>query len=90
MKSSLQNFVDGLKLDYKKKYVNDECIIDLPNDAEFSNVFTQFCNNDEFTLQEGSISTEDNLMYIFYTDWFEIRFTADFVKNIYRITIGER
>lgn len=88
--NSLQEFVNSLKLNYEGKYVGNECVIELPDDSAFSNIFTQFCNDDNFELQEGSISTEDNLMYIFYTEWFELRFTADFIKDIYRITIGER
>lgn len=86
----MEEFINSLNLPFTGKYGAGEYIITLNNSNDFSDLYNIISTNNEFHLDETSITTDNNAMFLFFTDDYEIRITADFQKDIYRAIIGER
>ena len=88
MKPEMSDFIDNLGLPKSGVFSNNQYIVDLKDDHQFSNLYTKL----SFSLDESdsSITTPDNIYYEFYNDWFNVSISANFVKNIYRLVVEER
>lgn len=88
MKPEMNDFINDLELPKSGKFSNNQYIVELKDDNQFSNLYTKL----SFSLDESdsSITTPDNVYYEFHNDWFNVNISADFVKDIYRLVVEER
>lgn len=87
---NIVKLVDKLDLPFKGEYAQGEYIITLNTSDEFSELYNQISTDSAFKLDDNSMSTGNNAVFLFYTDECELRFTADFEQNIYRLVISRR
>lgn len=87
---TINEFVDSLELPFEGEYQGDSYIITPENSDEFSDIFNFISLNDDLMCEEDSLATEDETQFIFTNGEFEIILSANYGKNLYNITIGER
>lgn len=86
----MEEFVNKLNLPFDGKIVGEEYVIQLDTSNDFSDLFTCISTNNDLDLQPGSITTEGNAMYVYWSEEFEILLTADFEKDIYNLRVSYR
>ena len=87
---TINEFVDSLELPFEGEYRGDSYIITPENSDEFSDIFNFISLNDDLMCEEDSLATEDETQFIFTNGEFEVVLSANYEKNLYNITIGER
>lgn len=86
----MEDFINELNLPFEGEMHGDTYIITLNNSNDFSKLYNIISTDKQFTVDNNSVSTTNNAMFKFYNDWYEIQFTADFNKDIYRMVVNER
>jgi len=86
----MEEIVQKLNLPFEGEMHNNSYIVILDNSDDFSKLYNNISTRGEFTLDDRSMSTSDNAVFIFYNDDCEIQFTADFKQDIYRMTVDRR
>ena len=87
---SKEEFVETLDLPFDGEMWNDDYVITVDTSDDFSYLYNLISNNNELTLDDRSITTTDNALFTFFNDEYEIRLTADFNKDIYRLMVSDR
>lgn len=88
--SDINEFIDGLELDYEAKQFGSQWVIYLPDSDAFGDIFTQLSTNKELQVDPSSMSTDDLSVYIFTDGYFQATVTANFQKDIYKVVFDER
>ena len=88
--SNIEEFINELDLSVDGEMHDRSYIVDFDNDREFSRVYNQISTDDDFNVDENSKATTDELKFVFYNDYFEITFTADFIGNNYRMVVTNK
>lgn len=86
----MEEFIKELDLPYEGKMSGGEYIIKLNTSNDFSKLYNIISTDKQFNLDKNSMATTNNAMFVFYNDWYELKFTADFNKDIYRMVVSER
>ena len=87
---SLRDFVeDILNLRTEGTYKDEEYIVTLDNSNEFSEAFDDIVNNRNLEVVDSDTNS-DTCNYIYTNGEYEVQVVADFNKDKYRITVGER
>lgn len=86
----MEEFIDELNLPFEGEMHDGTYVIKLNNSNEYSKLYNIISTDKQFTLEDGSIATTDNAMFVFHNDWYELKFTADFNKDIYRLVVSKR
>jgi len=87
---SKEEFVDSLELPFVGEMKLDDYVITLDNSNDFSRLYNIVSNNLDLTLDDDSITTTNNALFIFFNDEYEIKLTADFNKDVYRMVVSDR
>ena len=87
---SKEEFVETLDLPFDGEMWNDDYVITVDTSDDFSYLYNLISNNNELTLDDRSITTTDNALFTFFNDEYEVRLTADFNKDIYRLMVSDR
>ena len=87
---SKEEFIETLDLPFDGERWNDDYIITLNSSDDFSYLYNIISNNNELTLDDSSVTTTDNALFTFFNDDFDLRLSADFNKDIYRLTVSDR
>jgi hypothetical protein len=90
MEKVVQDLLDNLDLPFEGEWVQKEYVITLDNSDDFSQLYNLISTDSTFNLDDNSMSTGNNAVFIFYTDDCELRFTSDFEQDVYRLTISRR
>jgi len=85
-----EEFVDSLELPFVGEMKLDDYVITLDNSNDFSRLYNIVSNNLDLTLDDDSITTTNNALFIFFNDEYEIKLTADFNKDVYRMVVSDR
>ena len=86
----VKELIEKLDLPFEGEWHDNEYIITLHTSDEFSELYNIISTDSAFNLDDNSMSTGNNAVFLFYTDDCELRFTADFEQDIYRLTISRR
>jgi hypothetical protein len=87
---TLEEFVNSLNLPIEGKYLNNEYRIQVNSSNEFAQIFDSIALNTNLNALDDSIATEDETLFIYTDGYFEVRLEADYNKDVYSITVGER
>lgn len=90
MENNIKELVEKLDLPFEGEWHENDYIITLNTSDEFSELYNIISTDNSFDLDETSLTTGNNAVFLFYTDDIELRFTADFEQDIYRLTISRR
>jgi hypothetical protein len=85
-----EEFINSLDIPFKGEWKGNDFVINLTNSDDFSTVYNIISNNPEISMEDNSITTTNNSLFTFFKDEFEIRLTADFNRDIYKLTVGDR
>lgn len=83
-------FIQSLDLPFEGEEWGDEYVITVNNSDDFSWLYNLISNNDSLSMDDNSVTTTDNAVFTFFDDDFEVRLTANFNKDIYKVTVGNR
>ncbi len=86
--SSLQEFIDSLKLNYKGDFINDRYVIKLNTSNEFSELYNKLSNNKELQVLDNPIADNDSAVFIFSNGEFEAKISRNFNKDFYRLEVS--
>lgn len=86
--NNLVDFIESLDLGYHYYREGDMYVIPIDNSNDFSDIFTKLKAKD-LDLDE-QIMLEDTSKFIFTDGAYEIFITANYEKDIYDASIGER
>lgn len=87
---TLEEFVDSLNLPIEGKYLNNEYRIQVNSSNEFAQIFDSIALNTNLNALDDSVATEDETLFVYTDGYFEVRLEADYNKDVYSITVGER
>ena len=87
---TLEEFVNSLNLPIEGKYLNNEYRIQVNSSNEFAQIFDSIALNTNLNALDDSIATEDETLFVYTDGYFEVRLEADYNKDVYSITVGER
>ena len=85
-----EEFIASLNLPFEGNGQADEYVIILNNSDDFSRAYNLISNNQKLSMDDNSVTTTSNALFTFFNDDFEVRLTANFNKDIYRITVSDR
>lgn len=85
-----EEFVATLDLPFNGEMWNNDYVIKVDTSDDFSYLYNLISNDSGLTLDDKSVTTSDNALFTFYNDEYEVRLTADFSKDIYRLTVSDR
>jgi len=85
-----EEFIASLNLPFEGNEQADEYVIILNNSDDFSRAYNLISNNQKLSMDDNSVTTTSNALFTFFNDDFEVRLTANFNKDIYRITVSDR
>ena len=85
-----EEFIASLNLPFEGNEQTGEYVIILNNSDDFSRAYNLISNNQKLSMDDNSVTTTSNALFTFFNDDFEVRLTANFNKDIYRITVSDR
>lgn len=87
---SLRDFVeDTLRLDFEGEYQDDSYIVTLDNSNDFSKAFDDIANNKDLELVDSKTNSS-TCTYIYTDGNYEVKVSAIFGLDNYKIMVGER
>ena len=86
----MEELIKELNLPYEGEMKGDEYVVNIPDSDAYSEVFNIVSLNDDVEAEDDSTANDAEARFKFFTDDFEIKLDADFMNDIYRLTIGRR
>ena len=85
-----EEFVLSLNLPFDYDIMGNDIVITVPTSDDFSLLYDTISNNRDLTLDNTSVTTTNNALFIFFSDDYELKLTANFDKDIYKLTVSDR
>lgn len=86
----LINFIEELNLPFEGEIHDKSYVITVTSSDSFSDLYNFVSNSSEFQIEDNSMAVENNAVFIFHNEEFELKFISDFLKDIYRLIITRR
>lgn len=86
----MQDFIDSLDLPFEGKMQGKEYIIELDNSNDFSKLYNIIALNRDLERDEDSVATTKETKFVFTNGVYECKLEANYDKDYYKLTIGER
>ena len=87
---TIEDFVSSLELPYEGEFTEDSYSLSMPDSDTFSEVFNIISLNKALAVEDGSVANDAEARFTFNGDSFEIKLDADFMEDIYKLTVERR